>query len=133
MQYHGVIPFGSNFGPHGTRIELWGLTPPVDGCEVERSNGHVWPDPQGYHAAAEIAFTAPARRYFADRAAARKLSLFIHWLRRHDRVPTTGIAVARHGATTTYSVRSTTGRVFRVTLQARKIVAENLGPFKGQL
>jgi hypothetical protein len=132
MQYHRVVPFGANFGPHGSRIELWGLTPPVDGCEVERGNGHVWPDPQGYHAAAEIAFTPRARRYFADRAAARELSLFVHWFRRHDHVPTTGITVAAHGDTTTYSVRSRTGKVFHVTLQGRKVVGDNLGPFKGQ-
>jgi hypothetical protein len=112
---------------------LGGLGTPVDGCEVQEGYGHVWPDPHGYHSAVEIAFTPQARRFFADRAAARKLALFVRWSRRHPHTPTTGIAVRRHGSETTYSVRSTTGKVFHVTLRGRAVVAQDVTPYAGPL
>jgi hypothetical protein len=136
MRYHQVVPFELGTAPQthrAGRIRLGGLPLPVDGCEVQEGYGHVWPDPHGYHSAVEIAFTARTRRFFADRAAARELALFVRWFRHHDHVPTTGITVSPHGAETTYSVRSTTGKAFHVTLRGRKVVAQDVEPYAGPL
>jgi hypothetical protein len=50
---------------------------PLDGCEIQGSYGHRWPDKLGSHSAVEFAFTTRAQRYFSDRAAARDLALFV--------------------------------------------------------
>ena len=50
---------------------------PLDGCEIDSSRGHRWPDALGSHSPVELAFTAKGRAYFADRAAARDLALFV--------------------------------------------------------
>jgi hypothetical protein len=136
MRYHQVDPFGFGYAPqaiHGDRIRLGSLRGPVDGCEVRPQWGHPWPDPHGYHSGAEIAFTAHAKRYFADRAAARELALYMRWSKHHPNAPTAGIAVARHGADTAYSVRSTTGKRFSVTTRGGRIVRENVTPYAGPL
>ncbi len=50
---------------------------PFDGCEIDSSRGHRWPDALGSHSPVELPFTAKGRAYFADRAAARDLALFV--------------------------------------------------------
>jgi len=50
---------------------------PLDGCEIQGSYGHRWPDKFGSHSAVEFAFTERGRRHFMDRAAARDLALFV--------------------------------------------------------
>lgn len=136
MRYHQVDPFGIGFeaqARHGNRVQLGSLRGPFDGCDIQRGYGHTWPDPHGYHSAAEIAFTARARRFFADRAAARELALYMRWSKHHPNAPTTGIAVAHNGADTIYSVRSTTGKRFSVTKRGGRIVRENVRPYAGPL
>ena len=103
------------------------------GCEVQTTRGHTWPDRLGYHAGAEIAFTAQARRWFADRAAARELALYLRWSKNHRNAPTTGITVTRSDAETTYSLRSTTGKRFAVTVRNGRVVRENVRPYAGPL
>jgi hypothetical protein len=93
----------------------------------------VWPDPHGYHSAVEIAFTAQGRRFFADRAAARELALYMRWSKHHPNAPTTGLTVTRRGPTTTYSVRSASGKRFFVTVRGGRIVRENVRPYAGPL
>lgn len=136
MRYHQVDPLGIGYeaqARHGNRVQLGSLRGPFDGCDVQRSYGHVWPDPHGYHSAAEIAFTRRARRFFADRAAARELALYLRWSKNHPHAPTTGITIAHKGAETTYSVRSTTGKRFSVTKRGGRIVRENVKPYAGPL
>jgi hypothetical protein len=53
------------------------IKPPFDGCEFQGSYGHRWRDQYGTHSAVEIALTPRADRYFANRAAARDLALFV--------------------------------------------------------
>jgi hypothetical protein len=129
MRYHRVDPFELGYEPqalHGDRIALGALRGPVDGCEVRPEWGHPWPDPHGYHSGAEIAFTPHAERWFADRAAARKLVLFFRWSRHHRSAPTTGIAVARRRGEIVYSVRSATGKRFAIAVRDGKVVHENV-------
>jgi hypothetical protein len=136
IRYHQVDPFELGFeaqARHGDRISLNGLKAPVDGCEVQEGYGHVWPDPHGYHGAAEIAFTARAKRYFADRAAARELALYLRWSKHHPNAPATGITVSHHGGVVVYSIRSTTGKRFSVTKHGGRIVRENVRPYAGPL
>lgn len=54
---------------------------PFDGCEMGGMYGRMWPDRFDAHEAVEIAFTKRAKRYFAERAAARDLALFVRLLR----------------------------------------------------
>lgn len=136
MRYFETVPFELGFEAQTHRegrVQLGGLTTPVDGCEVQEAYGHVWPDPRGYHSAVEIAFDARARHFFADRAAARELALYLRWSEHHLHAPTTGITIARHGSETTYSVRSTTGKVFSVTKRGEQIVSQNVKPYAGPL
>jgi hypothetical protein len=136
MRYHQVDPLELGYARqavHGRRIELGNLRGPFDGCEVRPGRGHTWPDPLGYHSGAEIAFTPRGKRYFADRAAARELALYLRWSKHHPNAPTTGITVSHHGADTTYSVRSTTGKRFSVTKRGGRIVRENVRPYAGPL
>jgi hypothetical protein len=72
----------------------------LDRCEIEASYGRLWPDRFHSHAAVEIAFTAAGRAYFADRAAARDLALFIR----------TGL---------TQTIRKQSGTAFRTAITAR--------------
>jgi hypothetical protein len=136
VRYHQVEPFELGYEAqaiHGNRIRLGGLRGPVDGCEVQTTRGHTWPDRLGYHAAAEIPFTPRARRWFADRAAARRLALYLRWSKHHPNAPTTGITVTHSRNGTTYSVRSTTGKRFAVTKRDGRIVRENVRPYAGPL
>jgi hypothetical protein len=136
MRYHRTTPFELGYAAQairGDRIALNGMGAPVDGCEVQGTYGHVWPDPHGYHSAVEIAFTAQGRRFFADRAAARELALYMRWSKHHPNAPTTGLTVTRRGPTTTYSVRSASGKRFFVTVRGGRIVRENVRPYAGPL
>jgi len=58
-------------------LRIAGLPVPFDGCEIQASYGHRWPDRFDSHSAVEVAFNERARRYFDDRAAARDLALFV--------------------------------------------------------
>jgi hypothetical protein len=135
MRYHETSPLELSYAPqaHRTRIDLGGLKTPVDGCEVQTGRGHAWPDPHGYHAAVEIPFTARGRHWLADRAAARKLALFVRWSRRHPGTKPTGIHVAHGAGAAVYSVRSTTGKVFSVAMRGPRIVRENVSGIAGSL
>jgi hypothetical protein len=136
LRYHQLVPFELGYAPQairGNRIELGGLRGPVDGCELQASRGHTWPDRLGYHAAVEIPFTPHARRWLADRAAARELALYLRWSKHHPNAPTIGITVTHAGGETTYSVRSTTGKRFAVTVRGGRIVHENVRPYAGPL
>jgi len=135
-RYHEIVPFDLGYAPqavHGDRIELGRLRGPFDGCEVQATRGHTWPDRLGYHAAAEIPFTPRGRRWFADRAAARELALYLRWSKHHPNAPTTGLTVTHAGGETTYSVRSSTGKRFAVTTRDGRIVRQNVRPYAGPL
>ena len=78
-QYGATYARGYNFGGRfadkvGVRFNNLG---PLDGCEIQGSYGHRWPDKFDSHSAVELAFTKRGRRYFADRAAARDIALFV--------------------------------------------------------
>ena len=51
--------------------------PPFDACEIRGSYGRRWGTPYGYRSAVEIPFNLRARRFFADRAEARRLAYFV--------------------------------------------------------
>jgi hypothetical protein len=53
------------------------VTPPFDACTATGLYGRRWNDARGMHDALEIPLTALGRRFFAERAAARDLSLFM--------------------------------------------------------
>jgi hypothetical protein len=63
---------------------LRGIGRPLDGCDISTGGGHRWPDALGSHSPVEIAFTAKGRSYFADRAAARDLALFVRSARMQE-------------------------------------------------
>jgi hypothetical protein len=143
-RYHETVPLELGFAPQairGSSIPLSGLAPPYDGCEVQAAYGRTWPDRFHSHAAVEIAFSARARRFFADRAAARDLALYVRSRRHHGlagvrSIPSVGaplpadtIGHVRAGVETTYVERSTTGRRFTVVVRANKIVRENVKPY----
>ena len=54
-----------------------GTSPPFDECNLSGRYGRRWNDARGMHAAVEFEFTLLAYRYFAERAAARDLALFL--------------------------------------------------------
>lgn len=144
IRYHEHAPFemgASGLGiAQDNRISLNGLRPPYDGCEVEGGYGHTWPDRNQSHSAVEIAFTPRARRFFADRAAARALALYVRTRRHHGLagirsvgsagapLPPDTIGYVRTGAETTYVERSTSGRRFTIVVRANKVVRENVKP-----
>jgi hypothetical protein len=80
MRYHRDAPASNGFsyltGPR-VAIRTFGIRRPFDGCEIQGGYGHRWPDKLDSHSAVEIPFTAAGRRFFADRAAARDLALFL--------------------------------------------------------
>jgi hypothetical protein len=53
------------------------VNPPFDACSATGLYGRRWNDARGMHDALEIALTPLGRRFFAERAAARDLSLFM--------------------------------------------------------
>jgi hypothetical protein len=61
-----------------TRVRLFGLAAPYDGCTVAATYGHTWNDAHGTHDLVEIPLTAKGRRYFVERAVARDIA----WLAR---------------------------------------------------
>lgn len=78
-QYGATYARGYGFGGRfadkvGARFNNLG---PLDGCDIQGSYGHRWPDKFGSHSAVEFAFTERGRRHFDDRAAARDLALFV--------------------------------------------------------
>ncbi|HEX6701802.1 MAG TPA: hypothetical protein VF101_13835, partial [Gaiellaceae bacterium] len=126
-------------------IRTFGIPRPFDGCEIQGSYGHRWPDRNGSHSAVEIAFDARARRFFADRAAARDVALLVRTraVQRLRKLPPSEVADAirrRYGDTgriritvsgdrLVFSERSTTGRRFSVVVRGGKIARENVKPF----
>jgi hypothetical protein len=131
-RYHEVAPFGVYYSAqarHGNAIDLNGLAAPYDGCEVQATYGRTWPDPFRSHAAVEIAFTARARRFFADRAAARDLALFVRTREHHPVALPSRIHLSRDAAGTSFLERSPTGRAFSITLRGNHVVRQNVRPF----
>ena len=133
-------------------IRSFGPLPrPWDGCEIQGGYGHLWPDRNDSHSAVEIPLTEKGRRFFADRAAARDLSLFfrsraMHRIRKEtgtrlvddlSRYPIVrstsppvgkiGYTVAAGGAT--FVERSPTGRRFFVEVRRGKIRRSNVRPY----
>lgn len=137
-------------------LRFFNLGTPFDGCEIQGSYGHRWPDRNGSHSAVEVAFTPAAERYFEERAAARDLALFIRarkvqQLRKlgggaleqaltaefGDRIDRLGSAGASPAAgrigywpgadRAVFRRASRTGRVFEIEVREGKIVRDNLG------
>ena len=121
---------------------------PLDGCEIDSSRGHRWPDALSSHSPVELAFTSKARAYFADRAAARDLALFVRSGRMqkirhepaksllHDLKAAFGpelagsrirFALDPHGIT--FSETSTTGKAFTVVVRDGRVVHSNVEPY----
>jgi hypothetical protein len=129
--------------------QLNGVGMPLDGCEVQASIGHRWPDQFGNHAAVEIPLTSAGRRFFADRAAARDIALFVRSRRMHQLRKEPAAQAARdikiaygrnlaHGSirimvinatTIRFSEASPTGRQFNVTVKNGRITNQNLKPY----
>ena len=136
-------------------VRYFGLKTPFDGCEIQGSYGHRWPDRLGSHSTAEIAFTPAARRYYEDRAAARDLALFVRSgrvqrLRKLDGDPLAQALARAYGARivrlpdegarpsaddigywtgsgrSVFRRVSTTGRVFEVEVAEERIERHNL-------
>lgn len=130
-------------------FQVTGVGTPFDGCDIEGSAGHLWPDRDGSHSVVEIAFTPAARVFFADRAAARDLALFVrsrrvHTIRSeqptkalHDlraaygkRLSHSRIRIKALSATELeFSERSTTGKTFIVIVRNGRIVKKNVSPY----
>lgn len=133
-----------------------GIDTPFDGCEIQGSYGHRWPDRNDSHSAVEIAFTPAAKRFFADRAAARDVALFVRMrkvqqlrklsgdefvraigaqfgsaldrlARSSDRPAPGRIGFWTGTDRTVFRRVSPTGRIFEVEIREGKIVRENLG------
>ena len=139
---------GGRFAPK-VGFSLQGIGVPVDGCEVQASIGRTWPDRLHDHAAAEIPLTAKGRAFFADRAAARDLALFVrsrrmHTLRKEPAAHAKADIIRAYGkplatspiritvvdaSTLRFSERSSTGKLFAVTVHNGKISKQNLKPY----
>jgi hypothetical protein len=150
MRYHEDAPAELGFLRSTlprVAIRPFGIPTPFDGCEIQGSYGHVWPDRNGSHSAVEIAFDARARRFFADRAAARDLALLVRsrTVQRLRKLPPRAAVAAirrRYGdtgrirvfadrGTLVFAERSPTGRRFSVVVRDGRIVRENVKPFTG--
>jgi hypothetical protein len=98
MRYHRDAPAAAGFSRRtapDAAIRAFGVRTPFDGCEIQGGYGHRWPDKLDSHSAVEIPFTGAGRRFFADRAAARDLALFLTRttrMRQMRREPTTVFA-----------------------------------------
>ena len=139
---------GGQFAPK-VGFTLNGVGTPVDGCEVQASIGRTWPDRLHNRAAVEIPLTAKGRAFFTDRAAARDLALFVrsrrmHKLRQEPAAQAKADIESAYGkqlahspititvidpATLQFSERSSTGKVFSVTVHNGRIKAQNLKPY----
>lgn len=148
------LGFGGRLAPT-VALRIFGLPHPWDGCEIQGSYGHLWPDRNGSHSPVEIALTDKGRRYFADRAAARDLALFVRTAKMQRIRKLTGSALVRGLAPypivrlassdaspplgkigyapsadgVTFVERSPTGRRFVVEVRSRRIVRKNLEPY----
>jgi hypothetical protein len=148
------VSFPGRFARHAS-IRIWGMSHPWDGCEIQGGYGHVWPDRNGSHSAVEIPLTEKGRRFFADRAAARDLSLFVRSARLHEIRRATGAALvqrlaryplvrltsatgtprvgkigyARTADGVTFVERSSTGRRFFIEIRHGKIRRSNVRPY----
>ena len=155
--YHQESPVGVGGGfihltPRVVQV-FPGLKTPFDACTIGGRYGHRWPDRFHSHSAVEIAFTARAKAYFADSAAAEDLTGFVRRIRKIRRLSGDGLDAAishsfgtaiTHLASSANSLPperigyvdraggaifieySTTGRRFYVTLANGKIAAENV-------
>lgn len=129
-------------------FQLHGVGTPFDGCEIQGSAGHLWPDRSQSHSAVEVPFTTAGRRFFADRAAARDLALFVRTGRvqkirreppaqaRRDLFAIYGhalrgsaIHISAGGSTLTFSERSSTGKRFTVVVRNGRIAHKNVEPY----
>jgi hypothetical protein len=61
-----------------------GPTPPFDACAVRGRYGRRWDEHVGYHSAVEFAFNDTAKRFFAERAAARRIAYFVRSPKMHE-------------------------------------------------
>lgn len=132
-----------------------GVPTPFDGCDVQGTYGHRWRDGRGTHSLVEVPFTEQGRRYFADRATARDLALFVRTRTTRDLRKLTGqrlvsalhraygdrvtvlassertapvgqVGVYVNGPRTVFTERSSTGDRLYVVLEHGKIVDENV-------
>jgi hypothetical protein len=130
-------------------FQLNGVGTPVDGCEVQASIGHRWPDPFGNHAAVEIPLSERGRAFFRDRATARDLALFVRTRRIQQirkqpartalatiqrlygkQLVTHGISVRAYAPSMlVFSKASPTGKTFKVTVENGRIRKQNLRPY----
>jgi hypothetical protein len=130
---------GGRFAPK-VGFQLNGVGTPVDACEVQASIGRTWPDVLNNRAAVEIPFTVKGRAFFADRAAARDLALFVrsHRMQELRREPPTQalrdiraryghalsssrIRITQEGNGLRFSETSPTGKTFFVLVQHVKV------------
>jgi hypothetical protein len=122
---------------------------PLDGCEIGAGTGHRWPDSLGSHTPVEIALTARGRAYFADRAAARDLSLFVRSgrVQRLRKQPARAARAAIEAAYSRQLARSPihvtvlgprvlrftetspTGKRFQVIVRNGRVASENVKPY----
>jgi hypothetical protein len=147
------IPSSRGYGVEGAfsssiGFRLFGVGRPLDGCEITSERGHRWPDAFGSHAPVELPLTAKGRAYFADRAAARDLALFIrsrqmqqirkeHGQQLLDDIKTAYGHALQHSNIhytltrdgITFTETSVTGRQFRVVIANRRIRYSNLKPY----
>jgi hypothetical protein len=129
-------------------FQLRHLGGPVDGCQVGTDAGHLWPDVDGSHDPAEIAFTPKGRAFFANRAAARDLALFVRTRHvqeiRHEspaqmirdltadygtELAKSAIRMRAEGGQLVLSERGTAGRVFTIAVRDGRIAKQNVRPF----
>jgi hypothetical protein len=140
--------YSGTFASH-VGLVMWRAGGRLDGCEIGGFGGHRWPDTFAGHTPIELAFDAKARAYFANRAAARDLALFVRTARvqkiRHEtaRRALRDLRAAygrelAHSAiriqavspdTLRFSERSTAGRLFTVVVTRGRIKKQNLSPF----
>ncbi len=147
------IPGVRGYGLSGALADSIGLTltgvgRPLDGCEIDSTRGHRWPDPLGSHSPIEVPFTTKGRAYFADRAAARDLALFVRSgrmqrIRREPHPQLLRDMNAAYGGELAHSrIRDTlipggiiftetsaTGKVFRVVVTDGRITRSNIAPY----
>ena len=136
-------------------FKVSGVPTPFDGCDIQGTYGHRWRDGRGTHSLVEVPLTERGRRYFADRATARDLALFVRSrttrelrtltgrrlvaalrraygdrvvvLPRADALPPPGlVGVHASGGRTVFSERSSTGNRLYVVLEQGKIVDDNV-------
>ncbi len=160
LPYHREpVVFGNYYRATSGRavIRMQGMPAPYDGCDIQGSYGHTWPDRNNSHSAIEVAFTPAGRRFLEDRAAARDLAGFarspaMHRLRKLDGTTLEQALQSRYGSlltklasptapirprkvgytitgtTVTFVERSTTGRRFHVRFVNGRLRGQNVRP-----